>query len=72
MEQDKLRGKPEKFADHYTQATLFYDSQTPVEQGTHHRGVPLRAEQGHGAGDPRAQRGDAAQLPVSLDPILFN
>ena len=29
---DKLRGKPEKFADHYTQATLFYKSQTPVEQ----------------------------------------
>ena len=29
---DKLRGKPEKFADHYTQATLFYDSQTLVEQ----------------------------------------
>jgi catalase len=31
-EQDKVRAKPEKFADHYTQATLFYDSQTPVEQ----------------------------------------
>ena len=30
--EDKLRGKPEKFADHYTQATLFYDSQTEVEQ----------------------------------------
>ncbi|MBT9491012.1 MAG: catalase [Paucibacter sp.] len=29
---DKLRGKPEKFADHYTQATLFWASQTPVEQ----------------------------------------
>ncbi len=29
---DKLRGKPEKFADHYTQATLFYNSQTAVEQ----------------------------------------
>ena len=29
---DKLRGKPEKFADHYTQARLFYDSQTEVEQ----------------------------------------
>ncbi len=29
---DKLRGKPEKFADHYTQATLFYDSQTAVEK----------------------------------------
>ena len=31
-DQSKLRAKPEKFADHYTQATLFYDSQTPVEQ----------------------------------------
>ena len=29
---DKVRGKPEKFADHYTQATLFWNSQTPVEQ----------------------------------------
>jgi catalase len=29
---DKLRGKPEKFADHYTQAALFYDSQTAIEQ----------------------------------------
>ena len=28
----KVRGKPEKFADHYTQATLFFESQTPVEQ----------------------------------------
>ena len=31
-EQGKVRGKPEKFADHYTQATLFYESQTPAEQ----------------------------------------
>ncbi len=29
---DKLRGKPEKFAEHYQQATLFFESQTPVEQ----------------------------------------
>ncbi len=29
---DKLRGKPEKFADHYTQARLFWLSQSPVEQ----------------------------------------
>ncbi|MGI4777723.1 MAG: catalase [Janthinobacterium lividum] len=29
---DKVRGKPEKFADHYTQAALFFNSQTPVEQ----------------------------------------
>ena len=32
VREDKLRGKPEKFADHYTQATLFFNSQTPVEQ----------------------------------------
>ncbi len=29
---DKVRGKPEKFAEHYVQATLFYLSQTAVEQ----------------------------------------
>ncbi|MFO7529901.1 MAG: catalase [Marinobacter sp.] len=30
--EDKVRGKPEKFAEHYAQATLFFDSQTPVEK----------------------------------------
>lgn len=30
--QGKVRAKPEKFADHYTQATLFFESQSPVEQ----------------------------------------
>ncbi|CAN5891062.1 catalase HPII [soil metagenome] len=29
---DKVRGNPEKFADHYTQATLFYKSQTEIEK----------------------------------------
>jgi catalase len=29
---DKVRGKPERFAEHYQQAKLFYDSQTKVEQ----------------------------------------
>jgi catalase len=29
---DKVRGKPEKFADHYSQATLFWNSQTPYER----------------------------------------
>ncbi len=29
---DHVRGKPEKFADHYTQATLFWESQTPTEK----------------------------------------
>ena len=29
---DKVRGKPELFADHYSQARLFWQSQTPAEQ----------------------------------------
>lgn len=32
VHEDKVRGKPEKFADHYTQATLFFNSQTDVEK----------------------------------------
>jgi catalase len=28
----KVRGKAERFADHYSQATLFWNSQTPVEK----------------------------------------
>ena len=28
----KVRGKPEKFADHFSQATLFWNSQTPAER----------------------------------------
>jgi catalase len=31
-EGDKVRGKPEKFAEHYNQATLFFNSQTDVEK----------------------------------------
>ncbi|MDQ7990979.1 MAG: catalase [Candidatus Dactylopiibacterium sp.] len=29
---DKVRGKPERFADHYTQPRLFWNSQSPTEQ----------------------------------------
>jgi len=32
VQEDKVRGKPEKFAEHYAQASLFYESQTPVER----------------------------------------
>jgi catalase len=32
VKQDELRGHPEKFAEHYNQATLFFNSQTPEEQ----------------------------------------
>jgi catalase len=31
-EGDKVRGKPEKFGEHYNQATLFWNSQSEVEQ----------------------------------------
>jgi catalase len=31
-EEHKVRGKPEKFAEHYNQATLFWKSQSDVEQ----------------------------------------
>ena len=39
---DKVRIKPEKFADHYTQARLFFNSQTTVEQA--HIGNAFRFE----------------------------
>ena len=32
VQQDEVRGKPEKFAEHFNQAALFYDSQSPPEQ----------------------------------------
>jgi catalase len=32
IDADKVRGKSERFADHYTQATLFWESQTPIEK----------------------------------------
>jgi catalase len=35
---DKVRGRPEKFAEHYAQARLFFDSQTAVEKA-HIRGA---------------------------------
>jgi catalase len=35
---DKVRGRPEKFAEHYTQAKLFFESQTDVEKA-HIRGA---------------------------------
>ena len=32
VEEHKVRGKPEKFAEHYNQAALFYNSQSAVEK----------------------------------------
>ena len=54
IDEDKVRGKPEKFADHYTQAALFYQQPDADRAGAHRACVPVRAHQGAGAGDPRA------------------
>src|SRR4029450_11215713 len=35
VEEDKVRGKPEKFAEHYAQATLFWNSQSAVRSEEH-------------------------------------
>lgn len=32
VQEDKVRGKPEKFAEHYLQARLFFQSQTEMEK----------------------------------------
>ena len=32
VSEDKVRGKPEKFAEHYAQARMFFESQSPAEQ----------------------------------------
>src|SRR6185295_8421401 len=29
---DKIRGKPERFAEHFNQAAMFWNSQTPIEK----------------------------------------
>ncbi len=39
---DKVRGKPEKFAEHYSQATLFFEQSDPPGAGPYHRRLPLR------------------------------
>ena len=66
IEEDKVRGKPEKFAEHYNQATLFWNSQTRRREGAHRPRVPLRADQGQTVGDPRAHGRDArATSPTS-------
>lgn len=54
VEVDKLRGKPEKFSDHYTQATLFWNSRADWEKGACRRRIPHRAFEGDRAGDSRA------------------
>ena len=47
---DKVRGKPEKFADHYTQARALLAQPDAGRAGAHRARVSLRADQGADAG----------------------
>ena len=50
-QQGKIRGKPEKLSEHYTQASLFYVSQSAVEQAHIAAAFRFGTEQGHSARD---------------------
>jgi catalase len=65
MQGDKVRGKPEKFADHYSQATLFWDSQTPLEQA--HIAAGFRFELGKLTVPAIQERMVASLVNVSRD-----
>ena len=58
---DKVRGKPERFAEHYNQATLFWNSQTPVEKAHIVRGFRFELTKRSGERGARAGRRDARQ-----------
>ncbi|MES2756069.1 MAG: catalase [Pseudomonadota bacterium] len=64
--EDKVRGKPELFADHYSQARLFYNSQTPVEQS--HIAAAYRFELTR-VQTPAVRARVLANL-VNVDPVL--
>ena len=45
----KIRERSESFNDHFSQARMFLDSQSPPERAAPGRGLPLRARQGRAA-----------------------
>ena len=58
---DKVRGKPERFAEHYLQAKLFYDSQTLSRRHISCARLPFRTHTRAGAGRARTSGGDAVR-----------
>jgi catalase len=64
--EDKVRGKPEKFADHYTQATLFWNSQSEVEKAHIVRGFRFELSK---VQTPAVRERVLAQL-ANVDPDL--
>ncbi|MBL8957732.1 MAG: catalase [Myxococcaceae bacterium] len=68
VEGDKVRGKPEKFAEHYNQATLFWNSQTPVEKAHIIRGFRFELSK---VTVPAIRERMVSSL-VNVDPLLAN
>jgi len=66
IQEDKVRGKPELFADHYSQARLFWISQTPVEQAHIVGGFRFELTR---VQTPAVRRRMVANL-ANVDPIL--
>ena len=66
VEESKVRGNPELFADHYSQARLFFDSQSPVEQA--HIAAAFRFELTR-VQTPAIRERVLATL-VNVDPVL--
>ena len=58
---EKRRVRPETFADHYSQASLFYRSQLPVEQQHIIDAFTFELVQGRATGHPRAHGGQPPQ-----------
>jgi catalase len=65
---DKVRGKPELFSDHYSQARLFWISQTPDEQAHIVDGFRFELTR---VQTPAVRRRTLAML-ANVDPILVN
>jgi catalase len=68
IQEDKVRGKPELFADHYSQARLFWISQSPVEQAHIVGGFRFELTR---VQVPAVRRRMLANL-ANVDPILAN
>ena len=68
IEGTKVRARSEKFFDHFSQATLFFQSQSEPEQDHIVEALPVRARQGRAPADPRSgwsgcSRGSTASWP---------
>ena len=54
IDAQKIRGRSESFFDHFSQARAVLQQPVAARAAAHHQRAALRARQGRGAGDPRA------------------